>query len=176
MDLQKKSESLASKMEKLTQKFENNIGVAEDMESNGSDVLENTESRLEQIQNSSIIPAAEIVNLENLVKDFQFVRETLKENTENGRRVLSAVTLDLLESEDEKRSSLIMSFAELNKAVADNMKLYIKAYTEISNTLLNIEKMQRNAEKAVETDKPKTKNVNSVSTVDVINQLKEIGE
>lgn len=175
MQFNEKAESLAEKMNKLTAKFTENLDVADEMVITGDDIVEYVEEKTQDIQlYSEELPVAEIVNLNNLVSDFQFVRETLRENTENGRRVLSSVTLDLLDSDDDKRASLIMSFAELNKAVADNMKLYMMAYKEISNVLLNLDKI-KNAEK---NSGPKTVNntlnINApetISTVDLIKRL-----
>ena len=80
-----------------------------------------------------------------MVQDFKYVRESLKETTDNGRRVLQSVTLDLLSEDDESRASLITSFAELNRAVADNMKLYMQSYKDISTVILNLDKVKRAA-------------------------------
>lgn len=176
MDLKDRSESLASKMNKLTEKFTENIELAEEMEVTGDDIIEFVEEKTQDITlfQDDLLPT-EIVNLENMVEDFKFVRETLRENTENGRRVLNAVTLELLDTDDDKRSSLILSFAELNKAVADNMKLYMQSYKDISNVLLNIDKIKKNQQLEGPKTINNTLNVNTteaVSTTDLIKQLK----
>ena len=167
--LKDKSESLAEKMNKLTEKLE----LSEQLEVQGDDIIEFIEEKTQDIDlYKEDISPAEILNLENMVSDFKFVRETLRENTENGRRVLNAVTLDLLDSDDDKRASLIMSFAELNKAVADNMKLYIGSYKEISTVLLNINKIKQ-AEIGGPTSVTNNLNITTeaISTVDLINRL-----
>jgi hypothetical protein len=175
MDFKDKSESLAEKMNKLTAKFSENIDTAEDMTIVGEDIIDHIEEKTQEIELfSEDVNVSEIINLNNMVDDFKFVRETLKENTKNGRRVLNSVTLDLLDSDDDKRASLILSFAELNKAVADNMKLYIGAYKEISNVLLNIDKINKNKQNSPNTVN-NTVNINStesISTVDLIKKLK----
>lgn len=175
MDFKEKSESLAEKMNRLTAKFADNIETAEEMVLTGDDIVEYVEEKTQDVQlYSEQLPVAEIINLNNLVGDFQFVRETLRENTENGRRVLNSVTLDLLDTEDDKRASLIMSFAELNKAIADNMKLYIQGYKEISNVLLNLDKIQ----KAEKDEKPQTinntLNINSTETISTVDLIKRL--
>lgn len=181
MNIKDKSESLAEKMNRLTAKFADNIETAQEMVLTGDDVYEMVEAKTQDIQlyEEAGLLAAEIINLHTMVEDFKYVRETLKENTDNGRRVLNAVTLDLLDTDDDKRASLIMSFAELNKAIADNMKLYIQGYKEISNVLLNLDKIKK-AEKA---EGPQTinntLNINStetISTVDLIKRLTNKGE
>jgi len=132
-----KSESLAEKMGKLTGKFSDSIEVSEEIVDIGSDLIEYVDGKTKDI-----VITSEIINLKNMVIDFKYVRETLKQNTISGRIVLNAITLDLLNSKDTKRASLIMSFTELNKAVAENMKLYINSYKEISSVLLNLNKMK----------------------------------
>ncbi len=170
MTAKDKSESLAKKMNELTKKFTDNLDTADEMVVTGDDVVEYVDTQ-KSIQPVNVLTAAEIVNLENMVSDFKFVRETLRENAENGRRVLNKVTLDLLQQKDTKRqASLITSFAELNKAVADNMKLYVISYKEISKVLVNLDRIKK--------DKPKTVNnsltinqTEAVSTVDLIKEL-----
>jgi hypothetical protein len=174
MDFKDKAESLAEKMNKLSEKFE----LADEMTLTGSDIIEFVEEKTESIELfSDDISATEIINLQNMVDDFKYVRDTLKETTDNGRRVLNSVTLDLLDSEDDKRATLILSFAELNKAVGDNMKLYMQSYKDISTVLLNIDKIKKSAEKDNIKTINNTVNVNTIepiSTVDLIKKLKSI--
>lgn len=182
MDFKDKSQSLAEKMNRLTAMFSENIDVANEMVLTGDDIIEHVQEKTQTIDlysntalSTSDIPCTEIINLSNMVEDFKYVRETLKENTDNGRRVLNSITLDLLDSDDDKRAGLVMSFAELNTAIANNMKLYMIAYKEISNVLLNLDKI-RKAEKA---EGPKTVNHNTVninspevvSTIELIKRL-----
>ena len=144
MDFKDKSESLAAKMNNITAKFTDNLDIAGELDVQGEDIVDFIEAKTIDVELYKETPVAEIINLKNMVDDFKYVRETLKENTQNGRRVLNSVTLDLLTSDDDKRASLIMSFAELNRAVADNMKLYINSYKEISAVLLNLDKIKKN--------------------------------
>jgi hypothetical protein len=169
MNSKDKADSLASRMNRLTEKF----NLAEEMTIEGDDIIEYIDEKTQEIElYSDNIPASEIVNLENMVNDFKYIRETLKETTENGRRVLNSITIDLLSSDDEKRATLVLSFAELNKAVGDNMKLYMQSYKDISTTLLNIDKIKKNSvqEKSIINN---TLNVTAapISTADLIKQL-----
>jgi hypothetical protein len=175
MDLTQKSESLAAKMNKLTEKLTENLDVADEMILVGDDVVDFVEQKTQNIElYSEDLPVAEIISLNNMVADFKYVRETLRENTDNGRRVLNSITLSLLDSDDDKRASLIMSFAELNRAVADNMKLYIQSYKEISNVLLNLDKIKKSEAQDSPTSVTNNLTINSteaISTVDLIKQL-----
>jgi len=173
MDLKNKSESLAKKMNKITEKFSDNLDLADELVLTGDDVLESVQEKTQDVAlySSDMLPA-EIINLDNLISDFKYVRETLKENTENGRKVLNVVTEELLDFDAEKKAGLIMSFAELNKAMADNMKLYIIAYKEISRTLLNLDSIKgNNNPKDKSTESPK--DITPVSTTDLIKRLSE---
>ena len=154
MDFTDKANSLAKKMNELTEKF----NLSEEMVLEGEDIIEDVKKKTDIIDlktstiktdltiepefNSSLV--LELVNLQAMVEDFQYIRETLKETTDNGRRVLEKVTIDLLDSEDEQRASLIMSFAELNSAVGKNMSLYMDSYKQISNVLVNLDKIIKN--------------------------------
>jgi hypothetical protein len=169
MTNKEKSESLAKKMNELTAKFSDNLDTADELVLTGSDVEEYVEEQT-SLQPINQLSAAEIINLENMVSDFKFVRETLRENAENGRRVLNKVTLDLLGQKDNKRqASLITSFAELNKAVADNMKLYVISYKEISKVLVNLDRISKKDPKTVNN----TLNIKgeAVNTLDLIKEL-----
>lgn len=186
MDFKDKAESLAEKMNKITAKFGDSLDNAEELELTGDDVIEiinektqnislyEEESEKHQVCKTKKLP--EVINLDNLVQDFRYVRETLKENTDNGRRILNSVTLDLLSADDEKKADLIISFAELNKALALNVKLYIGSYKEISSVILNLDKI-KNAEKAIQQpNEGNTFEGQVISTVDILKQLNEESE
>ena len=131
MDFTDKANALAKKMNELTQKFD----LSQEMVISGDDIIEDVKKKTDMVDLSSgkpkIIPAIdveveqefntslvlELVNLQAMVDDFQYIRETLKETTDNGRSVLNKVTIDLLDSDEDGRASLILSFAELNAAV-----------------------------------------------------------
>lgn len=179
MDYSDKAESLASKMNRITSKLTENLDIAEELDVTGDDIIEYVEEKTQNIslykEDHKQLP--DIVNLENMVKDFQYVRETLKETTENGRRVLNTVTLDLLAADEESRANLILSFAELNKAIATNMKLYINAYKDISSVVMNLDKI-KSGEKVVQNPEVTNNNLHihtheSISTVDLIKQLQQ---
>lgn len=167
LDYSAKAQSLADKMNKLSQNFD----LAEEMVIEADDIVGYVKEKTSALETvdvdnetgliaEEILTASEIINLSILVEDFKYIREVLKETADNGRRVLNSVTLDLLDSDDEKRASLIISFAELNRAVCDNMKLYIQSYKEISTVLLNLDKIKKNDKNSGD-----AKNINTVGTV-----------
>lgn len=192
MDFTDKANALANKMNELTSKF----NLSEEMVLAGDDIIEDVKKKTDIIDLSSKKPSLknvveaeiepefnttlvlELINLQAMTEDFQYIRETLKETTDNGRRVLEKVTIDLLDSDEEQRASLIMSFAELNAAVGKNMSLYMDSYKQISNVLVNLDKIIKN----VNSTKPITSvtnntqvNINSteqISTAELLNKMR----
>lgn len=170
MDFSQKADSLASKMNKLTEKLE----LSEELILEGNDIVEYVEEKTQDVQLYSDANYADIMNLEVMTNDFKYVRETLREVTDNARRVQNSVTLDLLDSDDDKRASLIMSFSELSKAITDAQKLYVQSYKEMSTTLLNLDKIKKNEKAEGPQTVNNTLNVNTteaISTVDLIKKL-----
>ena len=158
MDFTDKANTLANKLNKLTEKF----NLSNEMVLSGDDIIEDVKKKTDLIELNSGVPeltesidveieqefntslVLELVNLKAMVEDFEYIRETLKETTDNGRRVLNKVTIDLLDSDEDQRASLILSFAELNSAVGKNMSLYMDSYKQISNVLVNLDKIIKN--------------------------------
>ncbi len=192
MDFTDKANALANKMNELTSKF----NLSEEMVLAGDDIIEDVKKKTDIIDLSNKKPSLkntieaeiepefnttlvlELINLQAMTEDFQYIRETLKETTDNGRRVLEKVTIDLLDSDEEQRASLIMSFAELNAAVGKNMSLYMDSYKQISNVLVNLDKIIKN----VNSTKPVASvvnntqvNINSteqISTAELLNKMR----
>lgn len=189
MDFTDKANSLANKMNELTAKF----NLSEEMVISGEDIIEDVKKKTDIIDLSSgkvkVIDAEiepefnsaivlELVNLQAMVEDFQYIRETLKETTDNGRRVLNKVTIDLLDTEEDQRAALITSFAELNSAVGKNMSLYMDSYKQISNVLVNLDKIIKNTNSRTPTNSVVNNtqvNITSaeqISTADLLNKLR----
>ena len=176
-----KAQSLADKMNELTSKFD----LSEEMIQTGSELEEYVEEKTKDVGFSTTgdivtgeyenMSAADFINLELMVRDFKYVRESLKETTNNGRRVLQSITLDLLDEDEENRASLITSFAELNKAIAENMKLYMQSYKDISTVLLNLDKISKSKTPQSGTVTNNTVVVaEPISTADLIKQLSSL--
>lgn len=188
MDFTDKANSLANKMNQLTERF----NLSDEMVLSGDDIIEDVKKKtsvidlnsnqlslidttIEQEFNSSLV--LELVNLQAMVEDFQYIRETLKETTDNGRRVLNKVTLDLLDTEEDGRAELITSFAELNSAVGKNMSLYMDSYKQISNVLVNLDKIIKNTSKqtvgsVVNNTQVNITSTESISTADLLNKMR----
>lgn len=176
LDLSGKAESLAEKMNKLTAKF----NLAEELIVEGDDIIDFVEEKTHksELLSSNIdlsvsdLSAANLVNLQLMLENFTYIRDTLKENTENGRRALNLITLELLE-ESDKRAENVLMFTQLNTAICENMKLYIASYKEISATLINLDKVKKSEkpDKVTVTNNLNVINNETISTADLIKKL-----
>lgn len=111
------------------------------------EIVEFVDSKQKEVQLYSEEPkgvdATKVIELEFLVSDFKFTRETLKETVENGRKVIQIVTLELLDDDSDNRASLITSFAELVSSVNQSVKLLSQTYKDIAAVLESIEKTRK---------------------------------
>ena len=143
-----KAEILSKKMNDISEKFRTNLDIATDMDITGNDIIEVTESEIEDIDADKDLPedmsekSSEVLNLSNLIQDFKFIRETLHENIVSGRGLIKSITTDIQIMDPETAAPTIASFAELNRALTENMRLYLQTYKEISNVLLNLQKIK----------------------------------
>jgi hypothetical protein len=157
-------------MEKLSKKLD----LSDELLSQGDSITEFVQSESKNISSANY---ADIMNISIMSDDFAYVRETLKEITENARRVQNAITLELLNHDGDKRASLVVSFAELSRAITDAQKLYVDSYKQMSGTLLNLDKIK----KAEELEKLSGHTVNNlhihgseaISTLELMKKLKK---
>ena len=193
MDFTDKANALANKLNELTEKF----NLSNEMVLSGDDIIEDVKKKTDLIELNSGVPklnetievdieqefntslVLELVNLKAMVEDFEYIRETLKETTDNGRRVLNKVTIDLLDSEEDQRASLILSFAELNAAVGKNMQLYMESYKNISVVLGNVDKIIKNTNvrtpsgaSVVNNTQVNITSTEAVSTAELLNRMR----
>lgn len=152
-----KFESINNRMNKITEELHKNIGFSEELLTTTdelADILTNpTEvitagatGELSDTQSTELQPinelAATVVDAGAMLEDFSYMRQRLRETTENNKRVLESVTEELIHSDGESRAGLVMAYSELNKAQLDGMRLFMQSYKEISTILVNLAKVQ----------------------------------
>lgn len=169
MNYKDKADSLAAKMNAISEKLD----LSEELLVEGDDIVQYVEDKTKQVDLYNSESYADIMNLQVMTDDFKYVRDSLREVSDNARKVQNTITLNLLDTEDDgKRAGLIMSFAELSRAITDAQKLYVQSYKDMSTTLLNLDKIKK-ADKANEEDKGnviETKKV--ISTTDLLSKLR----
>lgn len=180
--MKNRADALAQKMNKLTDTLMSNIQTAEELHITGTEVIESVEEKTEDVDlYASDINPLELLNLENLLEDFKYIRDSLREVSDNARKILSQTACQIQEGNGDlgddpvDPTDLINSYAILNKALTDNMKMYVQAYKEISNIILNIDKVKNsNAVKNAEV-KSGVNNVNNTQiNINVQDEVKPI--
>lgn len=150
-----KFESINNRMNKITEELHKNIGFSEELLTTtdeladilthapseiitAGEISDNTSTELQPINEL----AATVVDAGAMLEDFSYMRQRLRETTENNKRVLESVTEELIHSDGESRAGLVMAYSELNKAQLDGMRLFMQSYKEISTILVNLAKVQ----------------------------------
>lgn len=174
--LRDRADILAQKMNKLTE----SLDLSGELIVSGDELIELVEEKTQEVMLHHEVKAddpdyAAIMNLSAMTEDFMFVRETLREITDNARRVQGVVTLELLDADTEQRAALILSFSELSKAITDAQKLFVLSYKDMSSTLLNLNKMKKDNAPAlpgVTTNNLNVYTSDPMSTADILKRLR----
>jgi hypothetical protein len=120
LDKLKKAESLAAKLDKLNSQFE----IAE------STVYELAEYIDNDIEINEEVDDADILSMKMLKEDFKMIRNTLLDTIDNGKKVISNLTQEILTLEGNSGSA-ISAYAELIMTVNSSMKLLTETYQNI---------------------------------------------
>ena len=190
-----KFEHLTNKMNKITQELTKNVEISEDilttteeLESylvapnpapiEGQLITSGESAEPEEPETKALAPvteiAADIVDVQAMIEDFCYMRDLLRETTQNSRSVLESVTEELVLSEGESRALLVSAYSELNKAQIESVKLFMQSYKEISTILVNLTKInQSNTPHTVHTTNVlNIEDQSHISSADIINRLR----
>ena len=175
-----RANKLADKMQKITARFKENLDVADEMDISGNDIIEYAEDKTKDLpKNLDDASYLELINLNTLLQDFDYIRTTLRDNAEQGRSIIKTLGVDISASDPDSLAELITSYAELNKSITDTLKLFVQAYKDISTIITNLEKVKSGFNKTTN-----NLNITSISdnsngldivstTADIIKQIKE---
>lgn len=175
-----RANKLADRMNKITARFKENLDVADEMDVSGNDIIEYAEDKTKDLpKNLDDASYLELINLNTLLQDFDYIRRTLRENTEQGRAIIKTLGVDISASDPDSLAELITSYAELNKSITDTLKLFVQAYKDISTIITNLEKVKSGFNKT--TNNLNITNISDNSngldivstTADIIKQIKE---
>lgn len=189
-DLIRKAESLAQKMNKINE----SLDLSDEMLVDSDDMLEHVRNVNDLVYtNQQSIVSGEIADddgkvllqllkLQTMSDDFTYIRNTLKTQTENVKRVLVSITEDLLSETDESsRASNVLSFAELNKALVNVQSLYLQSYKDMAKIISDMNKVKNETKHITQPSETGTTTVNNhltinsetMSAMDVIEQLRQ---
>lgn len=165
------ADSLTDKLNKISAALADKIDTAQDITVKGDDVVK-------YMENGGISGIAEhpdnyldAFNVQSLLQDFAFIRETLRDNANCGKALLSSLTTDISIMEPDELAQLVNSFAELNRSITDNLKLYIHAYKELSNMVINLQRGNISHKSDGQEQNVVTNNI-IMSTSDILNRIK----
>lgn len=175
-----RANKLADKMQKITARFKENLDVADEMDISGNDIIEYAEDKTKDLpKNLDDASYLELINLNTLLQDFDYIRTTLRDNAEQGRSIIKTLGVDISASDPDSLAELITSYAELNKSITDTLKLFVQAYKDISTIITNLEKVKSGFNKTTNnlnitniSDNPSGLDIVS-TTADIIKQIKE---
>ena len=175
-----RANKLADKMQKITARFKENLDVADEMDISGNDIIEYAEDKTKDLPtNLDDASYLELINLNTLLQDFDYIRTTLRDNAEQGRSIIKTLGVDISASDPDSLAELITSYAELNKSITDTLKLFVQAYKDISTIITNLEKVKSGFNKTTNnlnitniSDNPNGLDIVS-TTADIIKQIKE---
>lgn len=155
-----KAESLSKNLNKVAKALSSQVKDAEVLEVQAQDVMEYAENKL---------PVIPDIDTQLMMDDFAYVRRTLKENTECAKTMLAHVSSNMLDEDDNITPGMLTAFSELNKSIAENMKLYVASYKELSAALVNVRSKGNitNNLNIINTEEK------TVSVKDIINKLRE---
>ena len=178
MDVEK-ARQLADKMNKITEAFKDKLDESDTNQvvNNASDLLVSSDDLVTETDN--VITAdlehksitdddiADVINLQNMVEDVKFIRNTLRESTETSKKLLKSISTEI---EIEPDARMLQGYAEISGTVTECMKIYLQCYKEMSNILLNLAKVKNNQPKTVTNINIEAEH-KSISTVDLIREL-----
>lgn len=175
-----RANALADKMNRITARFKENLDSAEEMDLTGNDIIEYAEEKTADLpKNLDDASYLELINLNTLLQDFDYIRRTLRENADQGRGIIKTLGIDISASDPDSLAALITSYAELNKSITDTLKLFVQAYKDISTIITNLEKVKSGFNKTTNnlnitniSDNPNGLDIVS-TTADIIKQIKE---
>lgn len=181
MEISEKADLIADKLNKITSSFTEQLDNAGDLIVMGDEMSEQATDLIHEIKttddkkytfNLDLIP--QILNLETMVSDIKYIRETLQENCNLGKRLLNVMSQEL---EFEPNAELLASYSELSKTITENMKLYLSCYKDVSTILINISKLTQSQSKNVINNNITIESQAKVqNTAELIKQLAEISK
>ena len=124
---------LANKLDRLNQFFDITQSTVDEI-TKEVDTIDDFEV-IDEDENS-------IITLSLLKSDFGFIRKTLIDNIENGKKVIDKLSLEI-EVEQQSAGSVISAYAELVGTINSSLKLLSSSYKDIIDMNIKINKIQK---------------------------------
>lgn len=161
------ADKLVKKMNAITEAFKDKVDSVDDLLVKTEDIIDESSSivtaEIEKTDND--IDLAEVLNLQNMINDVKYIRETLAECSCTGKKLLKSMATEI---EIEPDARLLEAYSALCNVINENMKLYLQCYKDMSSIVLNLSK-------AKSTLNPQSKEVTNI-IVDDSSTIKSTAE
>lgn len=188
MDIEKtkiaeSTDKIAEKLNRITGTFAEQLNNAnslivmgDELSGQATEIIQDIRSVPEKTYTFNLDLLPQILNLETMVSDIKYIRETLQENCNLGKRLLNVISQEL---EFEPNAELLAAYSELSKTITENMKLYLACYKDVSTILINISKLtqsQNQTKNVVNNNITIESQAKVQNTADLIKQLAELSK
>ena len=135
------ADKLAQRMNSITEAFKGKVTCVDDLLVETEDIIdESSELVTAEIEKPSAnVNLAEVLNLQNMINDVKYIRETLAECSSTGKKLLKSMAQEI---EMEPDARLLEGYSSLCNVINENMKLYLQCYKDMSSIVLNLSKAQ----------------------------------
>ena len=135
------ADKLVQKMNSITEAFKDKVDCVDDLLVETEDIIdESSELVTAEIEKPSPnVNLAEVLNLQNMIDDVKYIRETLAECSSTGKKLLKSMAQEI---EMEPDARLLEGYSALCNVINENMKLYLQCYRDMSSIVLNLSKAQ----------------------------------
>jgi len=135
------ADRLVQKMNSITEAFRGKVDCVDDLLVETEDIIdESSELVTAEIEKPSPnVNLAEVLNLQNMIDDVKYIRETLAECSSTGKKLLKSMAQEI---EMEPDARLLEGYSALCNVINENMKLYLQCYRDMSSIVLNLSKAQ----------------------------------
>lgn len=91
MEIKTKGERLAKRFNEITAKIAESVQNADDLMVDADEITTSVDEIIEELpEDQAELDVSEIINLKNLLEDFKYVRQTLKETTDRRTELTAA--------------------------------------------------------------------------------------
>jgi hypothetical protein len=161
--------NLADKMNKITEAFSDKVDNSEALLVKTEDFITETEDFVTANIEDNCDSIEDVINLQNMVEDIKYIRTTLQDSTDLGKKLLKTISTEI---EIEPDPKMLASYAELSNVLNENMKLYLQCYKDDSLILLNLSKTKNKSPTNVTNITVEAENTPSIkSTAELIKEL-----
>lgn len=135
------ADKLVQRMNSITEAFRGKVACVDDLLVETEDIIdESSELVTAEIEKPSPnVNLAEVLNLQNMIDDVKYIRETLAECSSTGKKLLKSMAQEI---EMEPDARLLEGYSALCNVINENMKLYLQCYRDMSSIVLNLSKAQ----------------------------------